>query len=44
MKKTIVIADRDESLQHAFMTVFSKANFEIFTRQTGKKSRGSPRG
>jgi len=37
MKKTIVIADRDESLQHAFMTVFSKANFEIIHAANGKE-------
>ena len=37
MKKTIVIADRDESLQHAFMTVFSKASFEIIHASNGKE-------
>jgi len=37
MKKTIVVADRDESLQHAFMTVFSKANFEIIHAANGKE-------
>lgn len=37
MKKTIVVADRDESLQHAFMTVFSKAHFEIIYASTGKE-------
>jgi len=37
MKKTIVVADRDESLQHAFMTVFSKAHFEIIHASTGKE-------
>jgi DNA-binding NarL/FixJ family response regulator len=37
MKKTIVVADRDESLQHAFMTVFSKAHFEIIHASNGKE-------
>ncbi len=37
MKKTIVIADRDESLQHAFMTVFSRSNFEIIHAANGKE-------
>ncbi len=37
MKKTIVVADRDESLQHAFMTVFSKAHFEIIYASNGKE-------
>jgi CheY-like chemotaxis protein len=37
MKKTIVIADRDESLQHAFMTVFSREQFEIIYASTGKE-------
>jgi len=37
MKKTIVVADRDESLQHAFMTVFSKAHFEIIHASNGRE-------
>jgi CheY-like chemotaxis protein len=37
MKRTIVVADRDESLQHAFMTVFSKDHFEIIYASTGKE-------
>jgi CheY-like chemotaxis protein len=37
MKKTIVVADRDASLQHAFMTVFSKAHFEIIHAANGKE-------
>ncbi len=37
MKKTIVVADRDESLQHAFMTVFSKAHFDIIHASNGKE-------
>jgi CheY-like chemotaxis protein len=37
MKKTIVIADRDESLQHAFMTVFSREAFEIIYASSGKE-------
>jgi DNA-binding NarL/FixJ family response regulator len=37
MKKTIVVADRDGSLQHAFMTVFSKDHFEIIYASTGKE-------
>jgi CheY-like chemotaxis protein len=37
MKKTIVVADRDESLQHAFMTVFSKAHFEIVHASNGRE-------
>lgn len=37
MKKTIVVADRDESLQHAFMTVFSRDLFEIIYASSGKE-------
>jgi CheY-like chemotaxis protein len=37
MKRTIVVADRDESLQHAFMTVFSRDHFEIIYASTGKE-------
>jgi DNA-binding NarL/FixJ family response regulator len=37
MKKTIVVADRDGSLQHAFMTVFSRDHFEIVYASTGKE-------
>jgi CheY-like chemotaxis protein len=37
MKKTILVADKDESLQHAFMTVFSKDHFEIIYASTGKE-------
>jgi DNA-binding NarL/FixJ family response regulator len=37
MKKTIVVADKDESLQHAFMTVFSRDHFEILYASTGKE-------
>jgi CheY-like chemotaxis protein len=37
MKKTIVVADRDESLQHAFMTVFSRDLFDIIYASTGKE-------
>jgi DNA-binding response OmpR family regulator len=37
MKKTIVVADRDESLQHAFMTVFSREHFEIIHASNGKE-------
>lgn len=37
MKKSILVADKDESLQHAFMTVFSKDHFEIIYASTGKE-------
>jgi CheY-like chemotaxis protein len=37
MKKTIVVADRDEGLQHAFMTVFSRDHFDIIYASTGKE-------
>ncbi len=37
MKKTIVVADRDEGLQHAFMTVFSRDHFDIIYASTGRE-------
>jgi DNA-binding NarL/FixJ family response regulator len=37
MKKTILVADKDESLQHAFMTVFSRDHFEIIYASNGKE-------
>jgi response regulator RpfG family c-di-GMP phosphodiesterase len=37
MKKSILVADKDESLQHAFTTVFSKDHFEIIYASTGKE-------
>jgi len=37
MKKTIVVADRDERLKQAFMTIFSKEHYEIVYASTGKE-------
>ena len=37
MKKRIVIADKDGSLPHAFSTVFSKDQFEIYYGANGKE-------
>jgi CheY-like chemotaxis protein len=37
MRKTIVVADRDEMLQQAFMTVFSKEQYEVVYAPTGKE-------
>lgn len=37
MRKTIVVADRDEKIRQAFMTVFSKEQYEIFYASNGKE-------
>ncbi len=37
MKRTIVVADRDEKLQQAFMTMFSKEHYEILYASNGKE-------
>lgn len=37
MRKTIVVADRDERLQQAFMTVFSKEQYEVVYAPSGKE-------
>lgn len=37
MKRTMVIADRDEKLQQAFMTVFSKEYYEILYARNGRE-------
>jgi CheY-like chemotaxis protein len=37
MRKTIVVADRDERLQQAFMTVFAKEQYEVVYAPNGKE-------
>ena len=37
MKKTIVVADRDEKVRQAFMTMFSKEQFAFFWASNGKE-------
>jgi DNA-binding NarL/FixJ family response regulator len=37
MKRRIVVADKDGSLPHAFSTVFSKEQFEIYYASNGKE-------
>jgi CheY-like chemotaxis protein len=37
MRKTIVVADKDEKLQQAFMTVFSKEHYEVVYAPNGKE-------
>ena len=37
MRRTIVVADRDEKLQQGFMTVFSKEQYEILYAPNGKE-------
>jgi len=37
MRRTIVVADRDEKLQQGFMTIFSKEHYEILYAPNGKE-------
>jgi CheY-like chemotaxis protein len=37
MKRKIVVADRDESLQYAFTTIFSKEHYQIFYASNGRE-------
>jgi response regulator RpfG family c-di-GMP phosphodiesterase len=37
MKRKIVVADRDGSLQHAFKTIFSREHYEIIYASNGKE-------
>ena len=37
MRRTIVVADRDERLQQAFMTVFSREHYDIIYASNGKE-------
>src|SRR5208337_1170570 len=37
MKKRILVADVDEALRHAFMTIFSKGHYEIIYASNGKE-------
>ncbi len=37
MKRKIVVADKDESLQYAFTTIFSKEHYQIFYASNGRE-------
>ncbi len=37
MKRTIVVADRDEKLQQSFMTIFSKEHYEVLYAPNGRE-------